>query len=67
MDVSSIIGVVTKEGLGVASFIALMYFGYAALGWMDKIAENHLFHVQETLDKISEKLDEVINNTKKDV
>jgi hypothetical protein len=61
--------VILTLGLGVASFIVLVYFVYKTLKTQDetrkiaaKVAENHLVHAQEALEKIV--VNTSISNTK---
>ena len=45
---------IAKMGMGVASFSALLYFGYRLLEWLEAVRTNHLPHIQESLDKLTE-------------
>jgi hypothetical protein len=58
--------VASNYGLGVLSFLALMYGGWRLLGWLEKVSEwleeiktNHLVHVQNALDKQTELLGDI--------
>lgn len=52
MDFQGLIDIVTKNGLGVASFIVLCVFVYLWRQDSITLRDNHLTHMQETLDKI---------------
>lgn len=56
-DIQTILEAVAKVGLGAASFVALCYFGWRMLTWMQKIQENHLTHIQEGMESLNQKSD----------
>ena len=57
---------VSDKGLGVVSFVVLVYFMYQAGKFANRLVENHLAHFQDSLDKLilnsssaNEKLDRI--------
>ena len=54
MEIESIAKVVTEGGMGVASFILLIYFGIKSAKFAKVFVENHLAHIQGSLDKLTD-------------
>ena len=61
MNLTEFIKIVTESGMGVVAFAALLYGGYRLLTWLEKVSgyleelkDNHLKHVQDSLEKINE-------------
>lgn len=64
MNLGDITNLIDKQGLGAASFVALVYGIWKILAFLERIAENHLWHVQASLDKMVDSLGSA--NTKLD-
>lgn len=54
MEVQTILQSVADSGLGVASFVVLIYFGVKAAKFGKVFVENHLVHIQGSLDKLTD-------------
>lgn len=72
MDITQIIKLATESGMGILSFVALLYFGWKAGEFAKEFMENHLTHLGGSMDKIletmvemNEKLNRIDDNTKK--
>lgn len=66
-DVLSIVNAVQDKSLGVLSFLALMFVGYKLLEFLDQVKgdirlmkDNHLPHVQGSLDEMVEGIKELL-------
>lgn len=42
----------TEQGLGTAAFVALLFFGYKVWKFMDLLVNNHLSHIQASLEDV---------------
>ena len=67
MDPTQTLELISNYGLGVVSFAALLFFGWKTGTWMQSLTENHLKHLQASLDKLvdgsekqNEKLDKIL-------
>jgi Flp pilus assembly protein TadB len=58
MDLATLIDLITKNGLGVASFVVMCVFVYWWRLDSNLLRDNHLTHMQESLEKILEVLSE---------
>ena len=72
MDITQIVKLVAESGMGVVAFVALLFGGWKILQWLEEVKTNHLPHVQAALDKQTdllekhgEKLDKIVEQTRK--
>ena len=54
MEITDIVKLATESGMGVLSFAALIYGGVKLLAWLEDVKNNHLFHIQTSLNKLTE-------------
>ena len=45
---------VVEMGLGTSSFVILIYAGYKAAKWGERVAENHLTHIESGMASLVE-------------
>lgn len=67
MTLQETLKLISDSGLGLASFAALLFFGYKAGVFAKNFVENHLRHLQDGIDKlvegterVNEKLDRLL-------
>lgn len=57
MDFASAAKLIQEIGIGVGSFLALCWFGWNYWKWMQTVTDNHLTHLQESMDAMLLKQD----------
>ena len=67
MTIDQVVKLILESGMGVASFAAIMLIGYRGGQFLTTLTENHLVHLQASMDLVNDKLDKLIDVlTKKD-
>ena len=59
MELETLAKIAETSGLGILSFIALVYFGWKVMRFMDALINNHLEHIQRSLEDIANNLKNV--------
>ncbi len=63
MDLQTLKGV-ADVGLGPLAFLALMYGGFKVWKFMDLLVNNHLTHIQASLEELSANTKDTSSNMK---
>lgn len=63
MDISNF-QQIADMGFGTASGVAILYGVWKGLGWLEKIATNHMAHIQEGVESIASEMKELKESVK---
>lgn len=51
---------VADVGLGIASFVALLYFGVKVMTWANKFMTNHMAHIEDGVTKMAMHMERMV-------